>query len=117
MIATELFGLTGTYIPSSIPCTIDVLYPLYSTSPPEPARATVHAVFPLPLAGSPLASVTVSHDLQAPLGIRALVSFEGFFTTVDRISKLQERAEEFLRRGGGLKIVRWIWEHSKSLVV
>jgi hypothetical protein len=115
MIAIERIRPIGTYIPSSIPCTIDVLYPSYSTSPHEPTRATVHAVFPLPLAGSPLASVTISHDLQAPLGIRVLVSFDGFITSVDRISKLQERAEEFLCRGGGLKVVRWIWEHSKSL--
>lgn len=75
----------------------------------------MHAVFPLPLPGSPLASITVSHDLRAPLGIRAIVNFDSSIANAGHISKLQQGAEEFLRRGGGLKVVRWIWEQTKNL--
>lgn len=92
-----------------------MIYPSYSISLPETPRATVQAVFPLPPPSSPLVSVTVSHDLRAPLGIRALVDFGGSMPSAVHVSKFQERAEEFLRRGGGLKIVPWIWEQSRSL--
>lgn len=109
--------MTGSYTPRSIPCTMNVLYPSYSIlSSSNSTQASLHLLFPVQLTGSPLASVTISHNLQANLGIGVVISVDGMAFLQDRMSALCRGAEEFIRRGGGLGVVRWLWEHSKSLV-
>lgn len=76
----------------------------------------MHLAFPVPLAGSPLASVTISHNLQATLGISIMIEIDGLAAEPERLSALRRGAEEFVRRGGGMRVARWIWENSKSLV-
>lgn len=93
---------------------MNVFHPSYSSSAQQ---GSLHVAFPVALPGSPLASVVISHDLQAKVGISVLIDIEGLGDHQERVSALQRGAEEFLRRGGGLRVVRWIWEHSKSLLI
>lgn len=45
-----------------------------------------------------------------------MIEVDGLSVEAERRSALRRGAEEFVRRGGGMRVVRWIWENSKSLV-
>ncbi|KAF8316417.1 hypothetical protein DL93DRAFT_2166254 [Clavulina sp. PMI_390] len=118
--------LSGNYIPQSIPCTLNVFYatdpvqtPDGSSHQPRAAshaqRGSVHLMFAAPLPGSPRTSLSIAHDLQAPLGVRVTVVIDSVPVDDKRITALQNGVEQFVRRGGGVRVVGWLWDNMRRL--
>jgi len=85
-------------------------------SPTETSNKFLQLTFPLPRPGAPLATVVVSHDPMASVGMKVAINLTGAGIDAELIAKLQRGAEEFIRRGGGLRVIRWIWDHSKASI-
>lgn len=70
---------------------------------------TITFRFPLPLPGSPLCTLSIS--LSASVGVRILLSHDGYAQLDDGITR---GAEEYVRRGGGVGVAGWVWRMAKN---
>jgi hypothetical protein len=76
--------------------------------------------FPLPLPASPLCTLSIAPDPSADRGVRVElryvdeIDFEGAVSSQEGMKDLSTGAEEYLRRGGGLSVVGWLWKRLKD---
>lgn len=104
--------MTGAYTPNFIPVTLDVQF--------SALAAKMVLTFPLPLPVSPLCTLSITPDPLAERGVRVDLrymdetSYEGAVSSPEGLKDLSIGAEEYLRRGGGLSVVGWLWKRHKD---
>jgi hypothetical protein len=104
----------GAYIPNFIPVTLDVQF--------SALTAKIVLTFPLPFPASPLCTLSIALDPSADRGLRVTleymdeIGYMGGVSFLEGIKELSIGAEEYLRRGGGLSVVGWLWNRHKDLV-
>lgn len=86
----------------------------------------ISLTFPLAIQGSPLCSLSIFPDTTADRGVRVAIqlavnNFEQDATSYQTRfgegweEKLARDAEEYLRRGGGMLVIAWIWNQVRKL--
>lgn len=102
----------GSYAPNFIPATLSVQF--------SSSAGNLLFTFPLPLPGSPLCALSVSHDTSSAKGVRVDLHLVDEMSDITGISSLEGReelvkdAEEYLRRGGGVSVVGRVWQRVKN---
>ncbi|KAF8335776.1 uncharacterized protein EI90DRAFT_256367 [Cantharellus anzutake] len=96
--------LNGFAMPNHVSCTIDINLNSYP--------CCVIFTFPLPLLTSPICTCTVSPDVFAPRGVR--VQLRADSSAYLPLETVASEAEEFVRRGGGLNVVPWVWKRLRA---
>ena len=94
----------GSATPKRISCTIDVNL--------DSRPCSIIFTFPLPLVASPICKCIVSPDVLAPRGIR--VQLKADVPASLQWEIVEKDAEEFVRRGGGVRVVPWVWRRVKA---
>jgi len=78
--------------------------------------------FPLPFPASPLCTLSIALEPSANRGLEVTleymdeIDYMGSASFLEGMKELSVGVEEYLRRGGGLSVVGWLWNRHKDLV-